>query len=236
MRRYEDILKDLIEIKERGFIKTHRRGNTGVGKTLEDLLNIKENNIPGPNSHLTELKSSRKNTQSMLTLFTKSPLPTKINGRLFDVFGRRNRDGKKSLHTILNATSRNTLYGKRGFIIKINGTRIEIDCPTDDLGQVPYWNEYILEKFFNRKYVKNLLYVKADHRNKGVNEEFHYTEAYLLSGFSFKHFKKLLKEGKIRIDVRIGQHSDGTPHDHGTGFRIMHNDLDLCFSTRERVL
>jgi len=31
-----------------GFIKTHRTGYTGIGKTLEDLLGIIENNISGP--------------------------------------------------------------------------------------------------------------------------------------------------------------------------------------------
>ena len=48
----------------------------GIGKTLEDLLGIKENNFPGPDGITTELKSARKNSKSMLTLFTKSPDPT----------------------------------------------------------------------------------------------------------------------------------------------------------------
>jgi len=79
MITYEEMVKKLIEIKEMGFIRTHRSGNTGVGKTLEDLLGIKENNIPSPNGIKTELKSARKNAKSMLTLFTKSPLPPKCN-------------------------------------------------------------------------------------------------------------------------------------------------------------
>ena len=29
--------------------KTHRKSDTGIGKTLEDLLGIKENNIASPN-------------------------------------------------------------------------------------------------------------------------------------------------------------------------------------------
>ncbi len=32
----------LEEIKEMGFVKTHRAHNTGIGKTLEDLLGIEE--------------------------------------------------------------------------------------------------------------------------------------------------------------------------------------------------
>ncbi|MEK7063023.1 MAG: MvaI/BcnI family restriction endonuclease, partial [Patescibacteria group bacterium] len=33
--------KELGKIRALGFVKTHRAGNTGIGKTLEDLLNIK---------------------------------------------------------------------------------------------------------------------------------------------------------------------------------------------------
>ena len=71
---YPEIKRKLKEVKEMGYIKTHRAGNTGIGKTLEDLLGIEENNIPGPNATMIELKSARKNAMSMLTLFTKSPL------------------------------------------------------------------------------------------------------------------------------------------------------------------
>ncbi len=37
--------KELQKIKKLGFIPTHRTGDTGIGKTLEDILHIKENNI-----------------------------------------------------------------------------------------------------------------------------------------------------------------------------------------------
>ena len=46
MLGYDEVVKKLREIKEMGYIKTHRAGDTGIGKTLEDLLGIKENNIP----------------------------------------------------------------------------------------------------------------------------------------------------------------------------------------------
>ncbi len=82
MTGYDELIRRLREIEEMGYIRTHRAGNTGVGKTLEDLLGIKENNIPGPNSAMIELKSARKNAKSMLTLFTKSPLPEKANSVL----------------------------------------------------------------------------------------------------------------------------------------------------------
>jgi len=55
MKGYQQIIKKLKAIKKMGYIETHRAGNTGIGKTLEDLLSIKENNVPGPNASFIEL-------------------------------------------------------------------------------------------------------------------------------------------------------------------------------------
>jgi hypothetical protein len=61
--------KELQKIKKFGFVPTHRTGDTGIGKTLEDLLNIKENNIPLHDIEgVAELKAYRKSAKSMLTL------------------------------------------------------------------------------------------------------------------------------------------------------------------------
>lgn len=67
-------------------------------------------------------------------------------------------------------------------------------------------------------------------------EEFCFNEAWLLSGFSFDNFLKLLREETILVDIRIGQYPDGRTHDHGTGFRVFPDKLDLCFSQRERII
>ena len=42
------LIKKLLAIREKGFVKTHRAHDTGIGKTLEDLLSIKENNLRLP--------------------------------------------------------------------------------------------------------------------------------------------------------------------------------------------
>ena len=69
------LVEKLKKIKEQGFIQTNRAGNTGIGKTLEDLLDIPENNIPLPDIEgVAELKAYRRDAGSMLTLFTLEPL------------------------------------------------------------------------------------------------------------------------------------------------------------------
>lgn len=236
MIRYLDLTDKLQGIKSSGFVKTHRTGNTGIGKTLEDLLGIDENNIPGPDGEMVELKSARKEAKSMLTLFTKSPLPPAANSVLLRKFGYPSKrgNGKKELHTTVNALDFNTLKGKPGMKVEIKDDKVDL-VTYEGKEVVGYWDKETLKNSFERK-LPRLLYVKAETRGKGSEEEFWYNEAWLLSGFDFNNFLKLLQEGTILVDIRIGQYPDGRPHDHGTGFRVQVAKLDLCFSNREKVL
>jgi len=233
MPTYSKLLKRLHEIKNHGWVKTHRVGNTGIGKTIEDLLGIKENNVPGPDAKMLELKSARKNAKSMLTLFTKSPLPPKANAAILKRFGYVVKKGRKELHTTLNAVSHNLLRGCIGLKIKVDRSRVEIITEKSEI--IGYWDKSTLKSSFERKLPK-LMYIKAESRGGGRHEEFWFNEAWLLQGFDFKNFLKLLAAGVILVDIRIGQYPNGKPHDHGTGFRIQPNQLELCFSNRKQVL
>lgn len=75
----EDFIREYSNIVNMGWVKTHRAGPTGIGKTLEDLLGIQENNIDGPDFGDYELKSCRINSNSMLTMFTRAPEPGGAN-------------------------------------------------------------------------------------------------------------------------------------------------------------
>jgi len=255
MEDYEEFIQQLKKIKDMGYVKTHRIGPTGIGKTLEDLLGIHENNIPSPNHKMMELKSARKNAKSMLTLFTKSPLPKKANSVLLKTFGYPSSRGndRKELHTTVNAINYNTLKGSAGFKIDVHDDRIELVSKNIvDQGVIAfiaikkreekrqkevlgYWDKETLKNSFERK-LSMLIYVKADSKGSGSDEEFWFNEAWLLKGFDFDNFINLLKKGDILVDIRIGQYPDGKPHDHGTGFRVFPDKLDLCFSHRKRVM
>ena len=236
MKTYDEMILGLKTLKEKGFVKTHRAGDTGIGKTLEDLLGIEENNIPGPDGEDTELKAARKNSPSMLTLFTKSPLPRGVNSMLRAEYGYSdvNHPDKLALRTTIDSVDFNTIKGKKGFMISSSGDKIEIvpgrpptkfpDMPN------PYWNKEDFENSIKKKYKKSLLYVKADNRGTGDCEEFHFNAAYLLEGFDFNKFSKSLKEGILKVDIRLGLYSDGRFHDHGTGVRIKPSLLDECFT------
>ncbi len=235
MKTLDETLDRLAELKTRGYVKTHRAGQTGIGKTLEDLLEIEENNVAISNMTFAEIKSARKGGGSMLTLFTKSPLPQQANSKLLSRFGYFTplSGGRKILHTTAWATGYNTLRGKQGFKIQVTPGKLVLVSATHE--ELAYWDEPTLKNSFTQK-LHHLLYVLADYRGSGGREEFWFNEAWFLSGFDFNGFKQAVSDGVICIDTRIGQYPDGTTHDHGTGFRVFPDKLGACFSQREKVL
>src|SRR3954454_14528777 len=72
----EALTARLEAIAEMGWVPNIRYGNHGgIGNTLEDLLGIKENNLPIPNAAEWELKAQRINSASLTTLFHMESSP-----------------------------------------------------------------------------------------------------------------------------------------------------------------
>jgi len=234
----DDFIIEFKKIKALGWIRTHRSGNTGIGKTLEDLLNIPENNLQEPDFGEYELKSGRKNAGSMLTIITKSPQPAKANTYLRLKYGYSSTaydNDEKVLHSTLNAINF-TKIADTGYALKVGYDKDKIFLQSRTEIENVYWSKEELKKKFESKIKNKIVYVKADCRYSGANEEFYFDEAYLVYGFSYERFVELLEQGKIFVDLRIGQYPDGRTHDHGTGFRIREADQDLLFSHRERLV
>ena len=224
----------LRQIKKMGFVKTHRRGDTGIGKTLEDLLGIKENNIPLPDiGEVAELKSYRKNAKSMMTLFTLEPLP-KGGDRdrlLLDNFGYSKRDNQRSkeLHSTLSCKR----YNNQNLKLSVEKDKIRVKGKGKRLNI--FWDMESLRNKFNEK-LPALVYVLADTKIVDGVEYFHFNEAYLLEDFDFELFKKRVKADDIVVDFRMYYRPNGSVRNHGTGFRVKINKLDDCFSKKTRLI
>lgn len=234
----DDFIYEYKKIKEQGWIKTHRSGSTGVGKTLEDLLGIPENNKDEPDFGEYELKSCRLNSKSMLTLFTRAPQPKGANKYLLEKYGYSSDaydNEKKVLHSTLTA-ARFVPIANTNKQLKIMCDNEKISITSETEIENVYWPRNILQKAFNKKYKNKFIYAKANARGKGINEEFHFIEAYEISGFDYEAMIALLKEGRIFVDLRIGQYPDGRTHDHGTGFRIKEIDHPLLFKESHRII
>lgn len=238
----DDFIREFQKIKERGWVKTHRSGPTGIGKTLEDLLGIPENNIDGPDFGDYELKSCRLDSKSMLTIFTKTPQPKGAANTLRMTFGYSSDaydNDEKVLHATLSA-DRYVAIANTGRQLKIKCDASKISIVAEDQKEYAYWTREELKKAFERKYKNKFVYVKAHAQGTGANEQFYFTEAYEVSGFDYDAFVALLEKGKIYIDLRIGQYHGGAKHgqthDHGTGFRIKEADQSLLFKNNRKLL
>jgi len=219
----DELVKKILEIKNMGFIKTRRLHDTGIGKTLEDLLGIKENNLLLPDIGEIEIKAKRIDSQSMLTIATKSPLPRGVNRVLFDAYKYKDKEGRHCLHSTACASRHNP----QGFRVVLRGDKIELQ---NKEGIEAYWPISVFDDVLKIKSNKVLL-VFADTEGKRTTkaEGFRFVEAHLLSDLSIDKFKNAIKEDKLKIDIRIGVYRSGIRqgkyHDHGTGFRINKRDF-----------
>ena len=122
-----ELIEKLKTISAQGWIENRRPGNDGgIGNTLEDLLDIEENNLPLPNAAEWELKTQRLTTTSLTTLFHMEPSPRALRfvpAILLPKYGwPHQKAGTKYPET--ERSFRATLHGQarsdRGFGVQIN--------------------------------------------------------------------------------------------------------------------
>jgi hypothetical protein len=254
-----ELIAKLKEISEIGFVPNARRGNHGgIGNTLEDLLGIKENNLPIPNAAEWELKAQRLNSTSLTTLFHIEPSPRAIRfvpqvllpkyGWVHQEDGKKYPKGEMSFRQTIHGQSRSD----RGFKVVIDRKErkilISFDAGSVDirhkdwldsvkkqvgLGELdpqPYWGFDDLEHKAGTKLL-NAFYVQAEVKIVRKKEFYHYTKVMMLQKFSFEGFLKALEEGKILVDFDAR-----TGHNHGTKFRMRQDALPMLYEKRTIIL
>jgi len=255
----ESLIAALKEIKNRGWIPNARPGNAGgVGNTLEDLLGIRENNLPIPNAAEWELKCQRATTSALTTLFHMEPSPRALKfvpdillpkyGWKHDLAGTKYPADEMSFRQTIHGLERSD----RGFVVEIDkiNRRVLISFDADkvnprhaewlesvknrvglcELNPQPYWGFDDLEHKAGTKLL-NTFYVQAEVRKDAEQEFYHYNRLFILRGFSIDNFIQALVEGNILVDfdARSG-------HNHGTKFRLRQNALPRLYSDIQEVL
>ncbi len=255
----KSLIEKLLEIVKKGWIPNSRHGNHGgIGNTLEDLLGIKENNLPIPNAAEWELKAQCLNSTSLTTLFHTEPSPRAIRfvpQVLLPKYGwAHQEDGKK--YAKGEMSFRQTIHGKsrsdRGFKVMIDRKSqkilISFDAQSvdprhkdwiksvkkrvglDELSPQPYWGFDDLEHKAGTKLL-NTFYVQAEVKIKNKKEYYHYVKVMMLQNFSFEGFLKALEEGKILVDFDAR-----TGHNHGTKFRMRQECLPMLYENKRIIL
>lgn len=230
-----DLLKKKLKVIEKmGFVPTRRVHDTGIGQTLEYLLGIEENNFSLPDIGDIELKAKRIESDSMLTIATKSPLPKGINKILFNRYKYLDKEKKYNLHSTVYGSRKN----KQSFQIIFDRSKLLLK---NKYNINAYWPISVFDDVLKVKSDK-ILFVLAETKGerKSSKEKFHYIEAYLLSRLNINKFKSAVKKDRLKIDIRIGTYGSGKNkgkyHDHGTGFRINKRDFLHLFDSFEKLI
>lgn len=234
------IIREFKRIKDLGFLLSRRSHNTGIGKTFEDYLSIKENNLKNADFEGFEVKSHREFASSKITLFTKSPTnPKGANNYLRQTFGRADESGTDdiSLHTSVFGSKYNSYNNAYGFKLKLDENQQRIYLLVKDLNSKKiisnnvYYSFQDIEKATFK--LLNLFVVYAESRIIDGKEHFHFINAEVYLGFNVNKLIELIPKGIIQYDIRIGTYksgkNQGKTHDHGSGFRVAKNDLKLLY-------
>jgi hypothetical protein len=241
------LINELKEIAKRGWIKNARHGNAGgIGNTLEDLLDITENNLPIPNAAEWELKTQRMNTTSLITLFHIEPSPRAIRfipNMLLPKYGWKHQSaGKKyaSDEKSFRQTIHGLSYSDRGFKVIIDRVEQKVLISFNklkvsdkhqlwlssvnkriglhELDPQPYWGFDDLEHKAGTKLL-NCFYVQAEVKKLGSKECYRYSKVMMLQKFSFDKFLSQIENGN-----------------HGTKFRMRQNCLPYLYKKATTII
>lgn len=220
----------LSEIRELGYVVTKRKGNTGIGYTLETLLGVKENNLKMPDFDTIELKSQRNFASNRVTMFTFNRGVWKIKQReLIEKYGYIDTNGRPSLYCTVD-----TRVNNQGLIVKVEEENVRLYHLDGHL--IAEWKGKRLIETFKEK-MPALVVVTADTRiNSDEKEEFWFNESFYLTQPNEDNLLELIRQDRIIVDIRMHLKENKSVRNHGTGFRIDEKYLNLCFSKREQLI
>lgn len=249
----DTLIEKLRAIRARNWVPNARQGNVGgVGNTLEDLLGIKENNLPIPNAAEWELKCQRADTSALITLFHMEPSPRALNfvpTVLLPKYGWAHQEAGKK-YGKSEMSFRQTIHGQsrsdRGFMVQVDRKERKILIsfnPADvamkhfnwlegvgrkialkELDPQPYWG---FDDLFHKAGIKmlNCFFVQAEVKKEHGKEFFRYTTILMLQKFSLEKFIDAIERGDVLVDFDAR-----TGHNHGTKFRLRQDAWPKLYS------
>jgi len=181
-----------------------------------------------------ELKATRKNSNSMVTLFTFNRAVWQVNQKeIIENYGYLDDKNRQSLYSTV-------FYGQsnpQNLNIKIEKSQNKVHLYHNSGVLLATWSTFtIVGKFISK--LERLLIVLADNRLNDATgkEEFLFNEAYLLDNPSPDNFLKAFENSHIAIDLRMHLKDTGVVRNHGTGFRIKENNIPNLYADRKKIL
>ena len=226
----DQLQEKLFEIKQEGYVVSLRRGNTGIGYTLETLLELEENNLKTPDLGTIEIKTQRKEATNRVTMFTFNRGVWQLDQKeLIEEYGYVDKKGRPSLYCTVNSKPNN-----QGLYLKVAAGGLELRHIEGTL--IAYWDKKDLIGRFEKK-MPALVIVYADTRiNSDRKEEFWFNEARFVRRPDVENFWALIRRDRVVVDIRMHLRDYGAVRNHGTAFRIEEKFLNLCFEYQGKIL
>ena len=224
-----ELIQKLKKISSQGYIKSMVNSDTGVGRTLENLLGIEMNSSKTPDYKGIELKSFRDKKNNRKGLYAQVPnwelSKFKSRVEILDNFGYW-EEGIFRIYNTMRATGRNA----QGLILKIDEKKDYLIENSDKpkIGDFLVWELETLRNRLLEKH-KETFWIKADSKIENNNEYFHYKEIEHTKNPMVEKFEFLISSGAITNDYCIKRTKAGAVKDKGCNFKLASNSLDLLF-------
>ena len=235
----DELLHKLVKISNKGFIRTVKSGDTGIGMTVESELGIVANSSRSPDFKGIELKSTRVgqklSQKNRSTLFSCVPdwslSPSAPKEKLLEKRGYIDSDGLLALRHTISALKPNSL-GLFFDLDYVNGYLRQMfkDVNANEFN-AEHDTTWLLEELKKRLIEKHkeTFWVKAISQGIGNSEEFHYVEAEHTMNPYMSKFETLIETGIITMDYTMHIKASGKWRDHGFLFKLKPNQLPALF-------
>ena len=234
----EQLKQEFIRIKNMGYVKSTRKGLTGVGKTFEDLIGKPEDTKSMPDYHGIEIKTKLGYSKSYTTLFNLTPEGELETQRLCKEYGYPDKILKDKKVLNISVTKNPTLVANKYFFhlkVDYDNQRLILiikDRYNNLLENKVYWNFKELKEKLSTK----LQYVALIHAWPTTRNNITYYKYYKINFKKLKSFEKfieLIDNDIIRISLKIGVYREGLKkgfyHDRGTSFELKSLDFWKLF-------
>ncbi len=213
--------KKFYELKRKGYIKSLRKGPTGIGYTLETYLGIKENNLALPDIKGIEIKAHRSTSNNLITLFTFNRKVWQIPPlQAIKKYGSYDKNGRLGLYYTMKLKPNSA-----GLFLHVEDLNISVRHISGEI--IAIWNLSTLAHRFQEK-IPALLFVSALAEERDGVEYFYFYRAQLMKGTSPELLADQFRAENLVVDLRL--HDKGTrARNHGTGFRVYEEKLPLLF-------
>ena len=229
----EILLAKIKEVNKKGWIKTLRKGDTGVGYTLETELGIRANSNQKPDFRGIEIKAFRKRSiGKLVTLFSQVPNWKKSNTNRSEVlseYGYLDANERFNLYCSVFGNEKNTLNWK----LEVDRINKKINIFNNDK-IVTFWDFEKIEERILKKHDQTF-FIYSDTKLENGNEYFFYNKILITQKASLENFLKLIENGKVCMDFVMHRKKNGTTRDHGFLWRIRSNSIPDLFEKQKTV-